>query len=428
MIAGGINRLARYVIGVKEKVTSSLQNKSHAEGSESMKEISLHTIFQCFENEFCDRFASASAEFLSSEFLFSLTGLSYAPNFLWMDNDYFVTQINLGREISLMLKVSDTAANLIFMNSLGKRQEESGFLRLKDITEFEARVLTSYNEFLYKYISELFLTPREINSVINTLNTEKTLYLTFHIYTRDEQEAGRIILSFPEFVFRKMNPVQEPENLLRLDFFNNSYIETPIRVGKTSAPLNDIKNLETEDLIILDNSNLHTMYLSDFDDMTININPDSSLVVNFDDEEDGDDTVIKEKTKNIWDSLEVEVNAGFEKIKMKLGDLREITEGLVIDVASVADNKVYIDVEGQKLAAGELVIVGDKYGVRITEIFNEAKSAEVEKIEEKSSELSVQRRRETEEEEQPEENDDEEIEIDEDFEESDFDIEDEDEE
>jgi len=409
-------------------MASNLQNKNLAEYTESMNEISLHSIFNCFENSFCDRFSNAGSEFSNTDLRFVLTGLSYEPSFLWRENDYFVTQIGLGREINLTLKISDTAANLIFLNTLGKRQDEPGFLKLKDITELEARILTAFNEFLYRHINELFLNPKEINSILHTLKNEKTAYLTFYIYTNNDQEAGRVILSFPRSVFRKIEPVSKPESLLRMDFFNDTYVETNILVGKTQASLDEIKNIEPEDVIILENSNLHTMYLREFENVNININPSSSLVIDFEDEEDGEGIVIEEKDKkSIWDSLEVEVNASFEKVKMKLGDLREITEGLVVDVASVANNKVYIDVEGKKLAAGELVIIGDNYGIRITDIFDEAKSAEVEKLEEQGSELSVQTAEKPEEETESEE-ESEDMEIDEDFEESDFEIDDEDEE
>ncbi len=403
----------------------SLQNQNQAEYTEKMNELTLHSAFQCFKTEFCERMTLACREFFSTELFFNLTEISYEPSRLWKENDYFVTQISLGREVNLALKLSDIAINLVFINSLGKKQDESGDFKLKNITELEAQIVTAYNEFLYKQVSELFLTPKEINSVIHTLQDTKTVYLNFYVYTQDEKEAGRVILSFPMFVFKKINPVVKPEELLNLDFFNNSRIETDILIGKTTASLDDIKNLEPEDLIILDKSNIYTMFLREFEDASLNMNPGSGLMIEFDDNENGDNAVIEQKAgnKSIWDSLEVEVNAGFEKVRMKLGDLREITEGLVIDVASVAQNKVYIDVEGQKLAAGELVIIGDKYGVRITEIFDEAKSAEVEKLEEQGSGLSVRAG------ENPEEDDedfeDEDTEIDEDFEESDFDLDDE---
>jgi len=413
-------------------VVSSLQHENSAAYTESVRENSLHYTFHCFENPFCDKIIAASREFLGVDFNLSLTGVSYKSSFLWKNNDYFVTQINLANKANLVIKLSDTAVNLILLNTLGKRQDENGFLSLKDITELEANILTAYNDFLYKRLSALFLNVKEINSVIHTLDNKKTIYLTFYIYKKDGEEAGKIILMFPKFIFRKITSLPEPKQLLNADFFSSCHVETGILIGKSLASLEDIKKLETDDIIILEKSNLHTMYLKEFEDISININPDSSLVIDFDDEENGDDIVNEEKNKDIWDSLEVDISACFEKIKVKLGDLREITEGLVVDVASVADNKVFLDVEGKQLASGELVIIGDKYGIRITEIFSEAKSAEVEKLEEQTLKTSGTMPQDSGDEEPAEKSseddndDDENIEIDEDFDESDFEINDDD--
>ena len=383
----------------------------------------LHRVFSCLQSSFCPTITASSRDFLGADINFSLAGISYDPSPPFRGGDYLVTQINFVQDINLTLKISDTAASVMLLNALGTSQNKS--TKLKDLTELEAGILTSYNEFLYKTLSELFLNPKEINSVLHTVQDEKTLYLTF--YVSDGQDAGIIILSFPEFVFRKMVPVSPSENPISTDFFNDSIVETDILIGESSASLEDVKSLELEDLIILENSNLHTMYLKEFENIAINMNPDAGLVVSFE-EEDGEDIVNENMNKNIWDSLEVDINACFQKVKMKLGDLREITEGLVVDVASVADNKVFIDVEGKQVAAGELVIIGDKYGVKVTEIYSEAKS---EKVEEKT--LEVERPAEPEPvqevvQEDYVEDDDEnldDMDIDEDFDESDFDMDDE---
>ncbi|MCK7485725.1 MAG: FliM/FliN family flagellar motor switch protein [Bacillus subtilis] len=58
--------------------------------------------------------------------------------------------------------------------------------------------------------------------------------------------------------------------------------------------------------------------------------------------------------------------AEFKKIKMSLGELKQITEGLVIDIASIAQNEIVLHVDEEKIASGELIIVGDRYGVKIT--------------------------------------------------------------
>ena len=188
-------------------------------------------------------------------------------------------------------------------------------------------------------------------------------------------------------------------------------------------------------MTVEEKSNIHTMHLKEFQDINININPNSSLIINFDNEENGDINIVNEvkgKNRDIWDSLEVDVNASFEKIKVKLGDLREITEGLVIDIAPIVNNKVFIDVEGRQLATGDLVIIGDKYGIKITEIFDEAKSREVEKIEEEAVEhcQELEQEEQSKEIEEPDKieetnDEDENIEIDEDLDDSDFEIEEE---
>jgi len=76
-------------------------------------------------------------------------------------------------------------------------------------------------------------------------------------------------------------------------------------------------------------------------------------------------------TKNMWDSIQIEVGAEFEKVKMSLGDLKQISEGLVMDIGSVYENKINLKVEEKIIANGELVIINDRYGVRINEVFAE---------------------------------------------------------
>ena len=77
---------------------------------------------------------------------------------------------------------------------------------------------------------------------------------------------------------------------------------------------------------------------------------------------------------NMWDSIQVEVGAEFEKTKLSLGELKQISEGLIVDIGSIYDNKIDLKVEDKIVASGELVIINDRYGVRINEIFTETDS------------------------------------------------------
>ena len=49
------------------------------------------------------------------------------------------------------------------------------------------------------------------------------------------------------------------------------------------------------------------------------------------------------------DSIEVDMYAEFDAVKIKLGELKDIEEGLVVDLTSLYDNKVTLKVEGENL-------------------------------------------------------------------------------
>jgi len=374
-------------------VSSKLNNakKSALENAKEERKTPLHYYFDWYEKTFCEKLTGAGSEFLASDVEFKLVGISDAPCSIWKDSDYFVTQLRISKEHSVTIKVSDAAANLIFRKALGDRPKESGYLKLKDITELEATILTAFTEFLYKKISGNFITPKEIQSVKHkgNNNKERTIYLTFYIcgntygfnegISKNQDEAGKIIFGFPQFITKSIAPINKPECLLDIDYFTPCLVETDIIAGYSRITLEDVKNLDSEDIVILEKSNLYSMILKNHENLRININPDPNLVINLDDEENGDDTVSK-VTGNIWDSLEVDLSAEFEKVKIRLGDLRHVVEGLVIDVAPIAQNKIFLNVEGKQIASGELVIVGDKYGVKIIEVYDDAKIVKAEPI------------------------------------------------
>lgn len=347
--------------------TATLKNSQKGE-----RKISLHHYFAWYENAFCKKLSKAASEFLAHEVKFKLAGLSNTPNTIWNDGDYFVSQLGIFREYSVTVKVSDTAASFIFRNALGDKPKETGYLKLKSITELEASILTSLNEFLLKKIQPNFLTPVEIKSIEHKIeNLEKSVFLTFYIYNSGSIEAGKIMFIFPEFIIRNPIAVESPEMALSIDYFNPCLVDASIIAGYSRLTLDDVKNLDVEDIVILEKSNVYSMILKNHENMNININPNPSLVINLE-EENGEITVNK-TTGNIWDSLEVDLSAEFDKVKIRLGDLRQIIEGLVIDVAPIAQNKIFLNVEGKQIAAGELVIVGDNYGVKVTEVYSDAK-------------------------------------------------------
>ena len=80
-------------------------------------------------------------------------------------------------------------------------------------------------------------------------------------------------------------------------------------------------------------------------------------------------------SKNLWDDIQIEINAEFEKVKMTIGELKQISQGQVVDLGSIFDNEISLFVEDRKVAKGELIIINDRYAVRLNEVLSNATQA-----------------------------------------------------
>ncbi|MCA9625834.1 MAG: flagellar motor switch protein FliN [Myxococcales bacterium] len=64
----------------------------------------------------------------------------------------------------------------------------------------------------------------------------------------------------------------------------------------------------------------------------------------------------------------VELTLEIGRRRMKIADVLQLSSGSTIELDKAAGEPVDIYVNGQLLGRGEAVVVGDRYGVRITEI------------------------------------------------------------
>jgi len=338
----------------------------------------LNRRFHWFDKSFSSRLTEASAKFLQTNLYYYLFAITDKPLMIWKGNDYFVTQIDLTWDCPLYIKTSNITVQTILDNAFGKKEGDKQTLTLKKITELEAQILTGYNEFLFQKTAEAFKDKRELDEIQNLEGTRKKLiYLTFFVYSdlSGQEEAGKVIISLPEYALKEPELLPFPQNPIDILQFQESCTRADVFVGKSKITLEDLKQLEPEDIVILEKSNLHFMTIRGDEEVTFSVNPDPRLVINVGKTMGGKSAMneANSPTKNIWDNLQVEVSAEFQKIKMSLGELRQITEGLVIDIASIVQNEITMHVDGEKIATGELVIIEDKYGVKITKVFHENK-------------------------------------------------------
>lgn len=69
--------------------------------------------------------------------------------------------------------------------------------------------------------------------------------------------------------------------------------------------------------------------------------------------------------------IPLKVTAILGRTKMSLKDIFELTKGSLIELDTFEGQEVEIFVNGQKIAYGKVVIVGQNFGVKITSILGE---------------------------------------------------------
>lgn len=66
--------------------------------------------------------------------------------------------------------------------------------------------------------------------------------------------------------------------------------------------------------------------------------------------------------------LEVSVELG--RVKMLINDLLQLGQGSIIELRKLAGEPVEVLVNGRLIARGEVVMVDDKFGVRLTDVIS----------------------------------------------------------
>ena len=80
---------------------------------------------------------------------------------------------------------------------------------------------------------------------------------------------------------------------------------------------------------------------------------------------------------NMIMSVPLQISVEIGRTKKQIKDILELTTGSIVDLNKQAGSQVDVFVNGQLIASGEVVVVEDHYGVRISEILN---SGEIMKI------------------------------------------------
>ena len=340
----------------------------------------LYTMYNWFSRTYPPIIQQISDDFFLPGFQFILLGISKNINTLMDKDAYFVTKVRIDKQHDMFFRFSEKTISIILDKALGKA---NGKFNLNKLTDLEAKVITAFNDYMYNSLTQ-FLEPAP--PTLKRTNFD-VIHLTFILKDIDKGSIGKFIVTLPEILL-KPDIVDTSKEVFKDMDFASSLVDVGLKVGTTKFKLIDIKNIDIDDIVVFDNSDTHHMILkfNDFE-KDVNLNPNLGLVIPFDNNE-GDEEMTE--NTNLWDSIEVEMNAQFDTVRITLGELKRIEEGLVVDLTSIYDNKVTLSVEDKPIAKGELVIVNDRYGVKINEVIaggNTAISSEDNQTEENSQEF-----------------------------------------
>ncbi|MCM1009949.1 MAG: FliM/FliN family flagellar motor switch protein [Fusobacterium sp.] len=296
--------------------------------------------------------------FFEQDFKFSLLGVCKNVNSIVDKAAYFVTKVKIDKQHDLFFRISETSIGLILEKVLGRPNNP---FDLNKLTELETKIITTFNDCLFRAVVG-FLKPAPPTLARTNFDV---IYLVFVLTDQESGKSGRFVITLPDVLLEpEAIPVQEE---FSVDHFEQSTISVRLDIGRTVFKLHDVKHLEVDDMVVFENSNTDRLRLSFRDwETDVLLKPNLSLVVPIDN--DGGSEVSENENINIWDSIEVEMVGHFDAVDITLGELKKIQAGMVVDLASIYQNKVTLTVEDKPIASGELVIINDKYGVKITEV------------------------------------------------------------
>lgn len=83
--------------------------------------------------------------------------------------------------------------------------------------------------------------------------------------------------------------------------------------------------------------------------------------------------VEKSKTYNLLMDVELELSAILGETDISLKKVLDITKGSIIDLDNKTSEPIKLLANGSEVARGEVVIIEDNFGLRITDIVNKDK-------------------------------------------------------
>ena len=271
------------------------------------------------------------------------------------------------------IRIDAKLTEFLLDNAFGSSQFNQPF-NMKKITQLELNILQTFLGNVEARMKEFW----EIDSKHPFLMD--LIYLVWLVQS-DEGDIGKIAFGVPASFKPKGAEISESTEGIDINKLANTGITVPINmtVGSTRLPFNDIKSLEYGDLLIFEDSD-SSKFQWHLGEITL-VLPEEDHPVFFKDIGNVEELTkeMARTTQNIDDdplsSLPLELSAEFQKVLIPLKQVLELKSGGVLPLGPVLDSELVLTAQGKPVAKGELVIVGNQFGMRITDLLISAKKS-----------------------------------------------------
>ena len=274
---------------------------------------------------------------------------------------------NQNGQIRIDAKLTEYLLNTAFGSSLINQP-----FNIKKVNQLELRVLQAFLDKLESKMKDTWEVDAKHPYLIDLI------YLVWLVES-DDGEIGRIAYGVPASLKPKTLPKIDLKDGVDINKLANTGIKVPVnfQVGLTNLSLSEIKSFEAGDLVFFEDSDVgkFNWHLGEIGLVL----PEEDHPVFINDIENIQE-LAKEmvKTTQIQDddplsSLPLELSAEFQKVFIPLKQVLELKNGGVLPLGTVLDSELVLTAQGKPIAKGELVIIGNQFGMRISELMITAK-------------------------------------------------------
>lgn len=270
------------------------------------------------------------------------------------------------------IRIDARLAEYLLNNAFGLSAFNQPF-NIKKLTQLELNILQTFLGNIESRMREFWEADAKHPYLLDLI------YLVWLVES-EEGEIGKIAFGMPASFRPKKPQESKAREIIDINKLANTGIKVPINlhVGSTKLSFNEIRSFEPQDLLVFENSDISKFrwHLGEIG-LVLPEDDHPIFLKGIENIEELMGEMVK-TTHNITDedplsSLPLELSAEFQKVLIPLKKVLELRTGGVLPLGSVLDSELVLTAQGKPVAKGELVIVGNQFGMRITELLIKAK-------------------------------------------------------